>query len=57
MLIAQAAGEYGGGSGLIETMQSWLAGLGELFSRFGTREYVIVGVVVVGAFILLGRRR
>jgi hypothetical protein len=57
MLIAQAAGEYGGTSGLIGGIQSWLTSLGELVSGLSTPEYVIIGVVLVAAFVLLGRRR
>jgi hypothetical protein len=57
MFIAQAAGEYGGSSGLLGALQSWIESLGDIISGFSTKEYVIIGVVVVAAFVLLGRRR
>jgi type IV secretory pathway VirB2 component (pilin) len=57
MFIAQAAGEYGGAAGVLDGLQSWMERLGEMIAGFSTKEYVIIGVVVVAAFVLLGRRR
>jgi hypothetical protein len=57
MLIAQAVGEYGGMSGLAGAMQSWLSRAEIMLAGFGTKEYVIIGVVAVALLAFLSRRR
>lgn len=57
MLIAQAVGEYGGMSGLADAMQSWITRAEIMVAGFGTKEYAIIGVVVLALIVFLGRRR
>jgi len=56
VLIAQAAGEYGG-AGLAGALEGWLSRAGETIASFSTRDLVVIAVVVVAAFVFLGRRR
>ena len=57
MLIAQAAGEYGGLASLATTIQTLITRTSDTIGGWGTKEWGIIAAIGVAVIVVLGRRK
>lgn len=57
MLIAQAAGEYGGLASLATTFQTLITRASDTIGGWGVKEWGIIAAVGVAVIVFFGRRR